>query len=492
MSQVAHRTIMLVAILATACNSTSSANPSATPVANSSPSGVAWNACGSGLECGTVAVPLDYAHPTQASIAIALIRKPATSASRRIGSLLLNPGGPGVSGIDLIRRDGGYFADLNTRFDLVGFDPRGVGESSPVHCYSRRTLDLLMATTPHPGRTPREELINAEKSLALGCQRNSGKVFGFADTVSAARDMDMIRIALGDDRLTYFGFSYGTFLGETYAHLFPTHVRALALDAVMDPAVNATDQLLDQVAGFETNLQGFFAHCRTNAGCAYGASGDPAAKLSAFLKRLERDPIPVGNGTLTRSLATTAVMWGLYTPRYWDRLAAALNGAEVDDGGALLAIAEEFYGRRPDGSYTNEWEANLAINCLDRPVPSDIGAYDRLGPALAKASPLFGPQLQYSYLTCAYWPVKPTGAVGPLTADGAPPILLVGGTKDPATPYRDAQAVNKELAGSVLLTRKGYGHVSFLLSDCARMAEEAYLIDLTVPAPGTVCGSDYP
>ncbi len=484
------RMIVLVAVLgvlATACDSGPTPDPAA-PRA----SGIAWKTCGGGLQCGTVAVPLDYAHPADTTIQIALIRKPATSASRRIGSLLLNPGGPGVSGVELIRRDANYFSDLNSRFDLVGFDPRGVGESAPVHCYSSRALDYLMATTPHPERTPREELINGEKALALSCQRNSGKSFGFVDTVSAARDMDLIRVALGDDKITYFGFSYGTFLGETYAHLFPNHIRALALDAVFDPAVGATDQLLEQAAGFEAALQGFFVYCRAHTGCVYGRVGDPAAKLDALLRRLERDPLSVGDRTLTRSGALTALLSGLYSPQYWDTLGAALDAAEVDNGQALLSIADSFEGRKPDGTYTNEWDANLAINCLDRPVPSEIAAYDMLGPSLAKASPWFGPEFQYSLLACAYWPIKPTGVVGPVTAEGAAPILLIGATHDPATPYREAQGVNKELAGSVLLTREGYGHVSFLLSECARTAEEAYLFDLTMPAKGTVCASDYP
>jgi pimeloyl-ACP methyl ester carboxylesterase len=479
--------MVVLAVLATACNNA----PGATGASNRDSSSIAWKPCGPGLACGSVLVPLDYADPAAATIAIAVIRKRATSPARRIGSLLLNPGGPGVSGVDFVRQSASYFAALNDRFDLVGFDPRGVGESSPVHCESRRELDNIMSTVPHPERDQRDELIRADKALALACERNSGKAFGLVDTISAAKDMDRLRVAVGDDKLTYLGFSYGTFLGETYAHIFPTHIRALALDAVVDPAVGPLAQLLEQAAGFEAGLQGFFAYCRAHASCVYG-QGDPATKLDALLKRLERDPLHVGERTLTRSQAITAVMAGLYSPDYWEPLAAALHAAEVDNGETLLLIADAYQGRRPDGSYTNEWDANLAINCLDRPVPSDMATYDQLGLELAKASPLFGPQFQFGYLVCAYWPVKPTGIIGPVSADGAAPILLVGATHDPATPYSEAQAVNRELAGSVLVTRDGYGHGSYALSDCARMMEDAYLLDLTVPAKGTVCESNYP
>ncbi len=309
----------------------------------------------------------------------------------------------------------------------------------------------------------------------------------FLDTVSTARDMDVIRAALGDAKLTYLGFSYGTFLGENYAHLFPTHVRALSLDAVWDPTLSANDVVLAQVVGFELNLQAFLADCKARTTCAFGNSGDPGAKLTALMTRLDAKPLPVGNRLLTRGLAISAVTLGVIFPSGWQYLDQALAQADLGLGTMLLEAADAAQGRNPDGSYSNGAEAGAAIRCLDRPVLPDVAAYDQLGAAMMQASPLFGPARQYANLLCSYWPVPPTGTPGPLTAAGAPPILLVGGTNDPATPYAWAQSVNKQLAGSVLLTRQGYGHMSYLQSTCAQAAEDSYLIDLKLPAPGTVC-----
>jgi pimeloyl-ACP methyl ester carboxylesterase len=462
-----------------------------TPIPYSTPSSVAWIDCGGGFQCGTVAVPLDYSNPPGGVITIALTRKPATDSSHRIGSVLLNPGGPGGSGIGFARDSAKLMANLNTRFDLVGFDPRGVGQSAPVRCLSGPQRDSLNAIDPVlDDPQEKQAFIESDRAYARACQRASGKILPFVDTASSARDMDVIRAALGDAKLTYMGLSYGTYLGQTYAHLFPTHVRALALDAVIDPALSATDEIIPWSAALEANLQAFLTYCRTFASCQFGASGDPGEKLTALMQRLDSKPLPVGQRKLTRSLALLAVLLMLYSPRAWDSLQTALSAADEGEGLSLLLLSDAFYGRHADGSYTNVWDAYAAISCLDRPVPSDIATYDQLGPSVLKASPLFGPLLQYSPLVCSYWPVKPTATIGPLPADGAPPILLIGGTEDPATPYLSAEAVNKELAGSVLLTRKGYGHTSYDKSQCIRQAVDTYLIDLTLPTPGTVCESD--
>jgi pimeloyl-ACP methyl ester carboxylesterase len=453
---------------------------------------IAWSTCNKTFQCGTLQVPLDYAHPDAGTIGIALIRKPAREQSTRIGSVLTNPGGPGASGIDFLIDEAPSMTNLNGRFDLIGFDPRGIGQSAPVRCLSgpqEDTFNALDSVADDPQE--KQALIQADKKFATGCEEMSARVLPFVDTVSAARDMDLIRAALGDAKLTYLGFSYGTFLGQEYAHLFPSHVRALALDGVLDPNLSANDLLLAQLGGFERNLQAFLANCnarRSSASpCAYAASGDPATKLNALMSRLDRTPLRVGRRDLTRSLAVIGVGLGLYNQSFWPTLDSALTSADKGDGALLLRLSDVYLGRNADGTYSNETDANYAVNCLDKPVPADIAAYDRLGPAYSKASPFFGPAFQYGNLACSYWPVKPTGQIGPVTADGAPPILLIGGTNDPATPYAWAQAVNKQLAGSVLLTRRGNGHTSYNASICARLATDAYLIDLTLPKPGTVC-----
>jgi pimeloyl-ACP methyl ester carboxylesterase len=485
--------VVLVAIVATACKPNSPAaskpSPSPSPLAAGS---MVWTDCGTGFQCGTVQVPLDYSHPAGGTIGIALVRAPATDQAHRIGSVLINPGGPGGSGIDWVRGSAPYIPNLNTRFDLVGFDPRGVGLSAPVRCLDGPHEDAYFAIdSVLDDPQEKQAALQVTKDFVAGCAQLSSNLLPFVDTESAAKDMDLMRAALGDDKLTYLGFSYGTFLGQTYAHLFPTHIRAIVLDAVVDPNLTAVDLMLAQLAGLEQNLQAFLTDCvsRKNAAppCAYAASGDPAQKLNALVQRLDTKPLAVGTRQLTRALAITGVAWELYDQAKWPDLDQGLTQADHGDGRLLLSFADDINGRHADGTYSNEGDANSAINCLDRPVATDISAFDGLGPAVMKASPFFGPANQYSYLNCAYWPVKPTGHVGPLTAPGAPPILVVGGTNDPATPYQWAQAVNQQLAGSVLLTRQGNGHGSYTSSLCAQQAEDDYLINLTLPAPGTVC-----
>ena len=476
--------------MATGCsNRTSQTHP--TP----SVGAVKWTACGpSGFQCGSIAVPLDYAHPEAGTINIAVNRKPATDQANRIGSVLTNPGGPGASGIQFLEGEASSMSNVNKRFDLIGFDPRGIGQSAPVRCLTGPEEDAFNALDPVLD-DPQEKaaFVQADKNFAAGCMQRSGKILPFVDTVSAASDMDLIRAALGDDKLTYLGFSYGTFLGQMYAHLFPTRVRALALDGVLDPSLSANDLLQAQLVGFERNLKAFLTDCNSRKAstrpCAYAVSGDPATKLNDLMTRVDSTPIPVGRRTLTRSLAVIGVLLGLYSESFWSTLDAALTATDKGDGALLLRLADFYLARNADGTYDNETDANYAVNCLDRPVSTDIAAYDALGPVYAGVSPLFGPAFQYSNLACAYWPVKPTGRVGPLTVDGAPPILLIGGTGDPATPYAWAVAVNRQLAGSVLLTRNGNGHTSYDASPCAHAAIDDYLINLKLPAEGTVCSS---
>jgi pimeloyl-ACP methyl ester carboxylesterase len=455
---------------------------------------IAWTSCGGGFQCGTVRVPLDYSHPTGGTIDIALNRKPATVPDERIGSLLINPGGPGASGIDWVAASAPALSILNRKFDLVGFDPRGVGRSAPVRCLNGPHMDAFVALDGVLD-DPQEKAaaIQADKDFAAGCAQMSGMVLPFVDTASAAKDMDVMRAALGDDKLTYLGFSYGTYLGETYAHLFPTHIRAMVLDAVLDPTLSADDLNISQAASFEQNLKAFLANCiahKTVAPkCAFAQDGDPASKLDALVQRLDTTPMPVGNRGLTRALAQTAVAQELYDQSTWPDLDLGLTQADRGNGSLLMGFADSYLQRRVDGTYSNEIEANYAINCLDHPALTDVSAYDKLGPEYAQASPFFGPSFQYSNLPCAYWPAKPTGHAGPLTADGAPPILMVGGSNDPATPYAWAVAAHQQIAGSILLTRNGNGHGSYGVSICATIAEINYLLNLQLPADGTVCPS---
>lgn len=455
----------------------SGATPSSAPAKTGS---VEWTDCGSGFQCGSVRVPLDYAHPAAGTIDIAVNRLPATDQTNRIGSLLVNPGGPGASGIQFVREDVAGLKVLNQRFDLIGFDPRGVGQSSPVHCLDatqEAAYDALDSVADDPQE--KQALFDSYRQFAAGCQQLSGTILPFVDTVSAVRDMDAIRAALGDAKLTFLGYSYGTFMGETYAHLFPKHVRAIVLDGVVDPKLSAMDAQLAQTAGFEQDLQAFLADCPARPSCTWARAGSPEATLTALMQRIDATPIPVGNRMLTRALALTAVAEAMYDTSSWSSLDQALTLAERGSGRVLLAIADFYYGQL-------NFDAFTVISCLDRPTPIDVAAYDALGPAFVKASPLFGPADQYGGIQCADMPVKATGQPGPLTADGAPPILIVGATGDPATPYSGAVSVHQQLAGSVLLTRQGNGHTSGN-DQCSNTAENDYLIKLTLPLDGAIC-----
>jgi len=456
-----------------------------------SPTPAPWTGCGGVLQCTSVRVPLNYSNAGAGSIEIATIRKPATNPAHRIGSLVLGLG-PGESGVDFLRQSSVYFASLNTRFDIIGFDQRGVGRSAPIHCFSNAQIDALNEIdTVLDDPLEKQAFIGSNKAIAEACMETSGKLLPFVDTSSAARDLDAIRTAVGDSKLTYVGFGYGTFLGETYAELYPSHVRALVLDGVLDPAVSSADLWLQRASGFEDNLKAFVANCRASAACAFGQGGDPGIRLPALMTRLDRNPLSVGSRMLGRRLALTGLISGL-DPRNWGQLDSALTDAANGDGKGLLALSDAALGRPSDGSYSFNADASTAITCIDRPAPSDVVFYDRLGPAMAAASSLFGPAFQYIALGCADWPVKAKGSVAPLPAVAAPPILLVGATHDPYWPYAGAQAVNGELAGSVLLTRDGYGSLSYFRSACVKLAVDAYVTRTALPPGGTVCESDYP
>jgi pimeloyl-ACP methyl ester carboxylesterase len=478
-------TILL--ILCSACTRPG-AHAKSSPTPSPEQGAIAWTDCGGGFQCGSLSVPLDYSNPTADTIKIALVKKPATDSASRIGSLLTNPGGPGASGIDFVRSELKLFTNLNTRFDLIGFDPRGVGQSAPVRCLNgnaRANYDALDSVLDDLAE--KAAALQAAKAYAAACATNSGKVLPFVDTVSAAKDMDLIRIALGDAKLSYYGVSYGTFLGDTYAHLFPTHVRGMVLDGVVDPKLSAIDLMLQQNAALQRSLDATLSACAASSTCQLRQLGDPATQLRALMQQIDSRPLTVGSRQLTRALAVTAVAIALYEPSTWSEVDQGLTAAVHGDGSILLALSDLLTGRQPDGSYTNETDANFAVNCLDRPVPKDITAFDNLGHAFAQSSWLFGSWDQYAMTQCLYWPAKATGRVGPITADGAPPLLLVSATDDPITPYAWGQSVAQQIPSAVLLTRRGNGHWSYDKSTCAQQAEDDYLINLTTPAPGTVC-----
>ena len=452
---------------------------------------LAWQGCGSGFQCASLTVPIDYAHPTAGTIKLAVIRY-RTSSKGRLGSVVLNPGGPGASGIEYAQEASSIISGVfGHRFDVVSFDPRGVGASAPVKCLGDKDLDAWVAFEADPNSASSvSEQDRLAKNFVAGCVARTGAtLLAHVSTLDTARDLDVLRAAIGDPKLTYIGASYGTFLGAIYAQLFPTHIRALVLDGALDPAASAGELDSVQAQGFEVALASYIASCITSGNCPLGTSRSAAEpKLDSWLAGLRSAPIPGSGGrTLTSALAVGGVAAALYTPTRWSALTSALSSAMSGHPDALLQLSDEIDGRRGDGTYNNLIESNAAINCVDRAgLGPDIQAYAQAAAAGAKDGATFGEYIDWGIVACADWPVAPEMSAGPVTAVGAPPILVIGTLRDPATPYRWAQALAKELSGP-LLTYDGDGHTAFLRSACVNAVVKSYLVLLQVPAAGTVC-----
>ncbi|WP_328872913.1 alpha/beta hydrolase [Streptomyces sp. NBC_00287] len=506
--------LAVAALVVSACStggSTSSASPAAAAslaaLPQATPDALApyygqklqWRSCGvPGFQCATLKAPLDYAKPQEGDdVRLAVARKKATGPGKRIGSLLVNPGGPGGSAVGYLEAYAGigYPAEVRARYDMVAVDPRGVARSEPVECLDGPDMDTYTQTdlTPDDG-TEQTALVDAYKKFAEGCGAHSPELLRHVSTVEAARDMDLLRAVLGDERLNYVGASYGTFLGATYAGLFPKRVGRLVLDGAMDPSLPARRMTLDQTAGFETAFRAFARDCVQQPDCPLGAKADEVGKnLSAFFEKLDARPIPTGDPDgrkLGESLATIGVIAAMYDEAAWAQLREALTSAMKDnDGAGLLILADSYYERDAEGRYANLMFANAAVNCLDLPAAFDTPEQVRDAlPAFDKASPVFGEGLAWASLNCAYWPVAATGAPHRIEAKGAAPIVVVGTTRDPATPYRWARALAAQLSSARLLTYEGDGHTAYGRgSDCIDRTINAYLLRGTPPTDRKRC-----
>lgn len=456
-----------------------------------------WRACGvAGFECATMKAPLDYAEPKDGDIELAVSRKKATGPGKRIGSLLVNPGGPGGSAVGYLQGYAalGYPAPVRARYDMVAVDPRGVARSEPVVCLSGKEMDAYTQVDQTPDdAAERRALVASFQKFAAGCEKRSAKVLPHVSTVEAARDMDVLRALLGDEKLHYVGASYGTFLGATYADLFPTRVGRLVLDGAMDPSLPAVAMNRDQTAGFETAFRSFAADCVKQPDCPLGtdSAADAARRLEAFFTEVDADPVPTGEARkLTESLATTGVIAAMYDEGAWPQLRTALESAQSGDGAGLLMLADQYYERDAEGRYANLMYANAAVNCLDLPPafksPEELEA---AVPSFHEASPVFGEGLAWASLNCTYWPVRATGRPHRTEAKGAAPIVVVGTTRDPATPYKWAKALASQLDSGTLLTYDGDGHTAYGRgSDCVDTAINTYLLEGTAPTDGKRCG----
>lgn len=450
-----------------------------------------WTDCGGGFSCAEIRVPRDYAAPSEGYLNISIIRAAATKPARRIGSLLVNPGGPGASGVEFVRGGLAIFPkELRERFDIVGFDPRGVNSSTAIRCIDN--LDGHDALDPSPDdATELEALVDSARVYADACASRNDTTLAYVSTDAVVRDLDLIRAAVGDEGLTYLGFSYGTLIGALYAEAFPDRIRAMTLDGAIDPSLDLEAFRSGQAKAFEGSLTRFLKDCAKRSTCAFHEDGKSVRAFDTLMATLDRKPIPalrlgdprpVGPG-----LAWYAVLGALYSESYWPILAAALAQAKEGDGSLMLAISDPFRGRKPNGSYSNQQDAYTANVCLDYPAPTDVETYTGWARQLAEPAPHFAQMIAYNDLICAFWAIPAQGRPHAVSAPGAPPIVVIGTTGDPATPYSWAEALAAQLDSGVLVTREGEGHTSYADSQCVEDVVDAYLLELKVPGDGLTC-----
>lgn len=444
---------------------------------------VSWEGCGRGLECTNALVPLNYADPDGTAITLGLVRRPAT-ASPRLGSLFINPGGPGGSGRSYV----GYFdAKGLEQYDIVGWDPRGVGASTPVTCFDDAALDAYTALDVSPDDDAEgEALITATRQFGLACLENSGRLLQHVSTTETVKDLDVLRQVLGDDELSYFGSSYGTQIGAEYAQLFGPSVGRMVLDGAVEITDDADDTT--QAEGFEQALRSFSQWCADQR-CGLGGSADDVeGAIVSLWQRLDENPLRAGSRQLTQQLGVTGVVQALYdSENGWKALGRALTYAIDDrDGLQLLTLADQYNQRRADGRFGQFNAAFPAIRCADDASGSGLADAARDFRQVVRDAPIIGPFMGPDYV-CATWPVAPAPATPKLTGPGAAPIVVIGTTGDPATPYDNAVGMARQLESGVLITFTGQGHLAYDQSPCVRGLVRSYLVDGQTPTDGATC-----
>ena len=459
--------------------------PTAPPIAKAK-----WTDCGSGFQCSTIRVPKDYADPAKGTLQLNLLRLPATDRSQRIGSLLVNPGGPGGSGVDFIRDGSSQFPSaLRKRFDLVGFDPRGVNTSSPVRCIDN--LDLAADIDPSPdNQAELDALVDQAHQYADQCAKRNAEVLPYLSTAAVVDDLESIRAAVGDEKLSYLGFSYGTLIGSMYADKYPDKIRAMVLDGAVDPALNEVQLRTGQAKAFEAALRRMLTKCSKSRSCPFYEGGKSLASFDSLMAKIEKKPLPIlriaGRRKVGPGLTYAAVLGSLYNPASHRSLQLALSRAKGGDGRLLVLLADPFRGRKPNGSYSNQSDAYFSNTCLDFPVSTEVADYWALASTFRKVAPHFRASA-FNDLPCAFWSVPAARTPAPASGAGAPPIVVIGSTGDPATPLQWSKNLAAQLESGTLITRQGEGHTGYFFSNCVRKAADAYLLDLKVPKENLSC-----
>ncbi|WP_400994273.1 alpha/beta hydrolase [Agromyces sp. GXQ0307] len=452
-----------------------------------------WERCDDKL-CTTATAPLDWSDPAAGEIELALVRRPASG--QKLGSLLVNPGGPGGSGYEFIADSIDYAAGprLQERFDVVGFDPRGVGRSSAVACYDAAQMDEFLYGIVPAERGSDEwiaDVTAANRDFGTACADETGELLANVDTESAARDLDLLRAILGDERLNYLGFSYGTFLGATYAGLYPEKTGRLVLDGAIDPTASVQEVNIAQYAGFEASLRAYLAACLAGDECPFSGSVDAAAdEVSRLLASVDASPLRASDGRrLGADALVTAIIYPLYSPESWPYLSEMFESVMFGEADTALLLADLYNGREPDGTYRdNSTEAFRAVNCLDYTYDDDPAKMRADAAELAEVAPIFGPYAGYGDIGCAQWPVASEADRSAIAAEGAAPIMVIGTTGDPATPYQWAEALAEQLDSGFLVSYDGEGHTAYRKSnECVDRTVEDFLVDGTVPASDPRC-----
>ena len=489
-------TVVTLALTITACGNSSSSTDTTTPSLDNATAFVVnpieWNTCegstSTEVECGNIEVPFDYSDPDKGSFVLYVKKHNAANPADRIGSMLVNPGGPGFGGSSLADDAEYYFSqDLIDRFDIIAWDPRGTGESTPaVDCVD--TFDEYFGLDSPP-ETPEEKqaLIDASQAFNDKCAENSGTILPFISTRASAQDINSLRLALGEEKVSFFGFSYGSELGTTWATMFPETVRAIVVDGAVDPNASSIQEGMNQAKGFEGQLATFLKQCSERTTCEFHNNGDAEAAFDKLVLDIDAKPLEVSKDRtpVTQGVLFTAVAQAMYSDYYWPQLSEALSAAQNGDGKGILQLYDDYYQRKADGTYGNELEAFLAISCLDDPGATSTKEVDSHIEDFIAAAPRLGGNFAYGY-SCALWPVEQANKVS-ITGKGAGPIVVVGTTGDPATPLESTRKMAQGLEQGILIVVDANQHTGYGANNCVVKAVDDYLIKLTVPAKDLTC-----
>ena len=465
---------------------TATSTPGSTPGAGGD---FNWQPIGSrdGLEEGTLKVPLDYTKPDGPTVSLYVVRHKAGDPAKKIGTLLVNPGGPGFGGTFLaLQAEFVYSQKLLDAFDIVAWDPRGTGKSEPhIDCIESDEYDKYYANvdiTPQD-QAGKDKIRDMAKAYAQSCEKKNAELIQFVGTNNSARDMNAIREALGEKKISYFGFSYGSELGGTWATMFPQTVRAAVLDGAADPTADPLTRSIQQNKGFEGTLHAFLADCAKDPSCEFYHDGKTEEAFDALMAKLDASPIPSrpGRPDVDHGVALGGVVQAMYSQTYWPQLRRALADAEKGDGSGLLDLFDAYFQRQMDGTYTNDLEAFQTIHCMDQAERTDAAKEDADAAKVHEAAPRLAPGTAGGYF-CSFFP-KSADPRAAITGKGAGPIVVVGTTGDPATPLESSRNMAKALEDGRLVVVTADKHTGYDVNQCSRDTVDDYLLDPAANAP---------